>query len=63
MLMKQKAEIKRISSKSLREEVENVEFEESKYVGTTLGMNQEEWENEGLAEDTEELDGYRVELL
>jgi hypothetical protein len=63
MLMKRKAEIKRISSKSLREEVENVEFEESKCVGTTMGMNQEEWENEGLAEDDEKLAGYRVELL
>jgi hypothetical protein len=63
MLMKQKAEIKHVSSKTLREEVENVEFGESKYVCTTLGMNQEEWETEELAEDTNELAGCRVELL
>jgi hypothetical protein len=63
MLMKQKAEIKRVSSKSLREEVENVAFNESNYVGQPLGINPEEWENEGLAEDTEELAAYQVELL
>jgi hypothetical protein len=63
MLMKQKAEMKRVSTKQLREEVENVEFEESKYVGKTLGMNPEEWENDEPAEDTEELAGYRVEFL
>jgi hypothetical protein len=62
-MMAQKAEIKKISIKSLRDEVENVEFEESKCVGTTMGINQEEWENEGLAEVDGELDGYRVELL
>jgi hypothetical protein len=56
MLMKQNAEIKRVSSKSLREEVENVAFDESDNVGRPLGINPEEWDNEGLAEDTEELD-------
>jgi hypothetical protein len=63
MLMKQKAEIKRVSTKNLREEVENVEFEESKYVGKPLGMNPDDWDNEELGEDDGKLPGYSVELL
>jgi hypothetical protein len=56
MMMAQKAESNRRSSKSLRAEVEDVAFDESNYVGHPMEMNPEEWENEGLA-------GYRVELL
>jgi hypothetical protein len=63
MMMAQKAESNRRSSKSLRAEVEDVAFDESDYVGQPLGINPEEWDNEGLAEDTEELADYQVELL
>jgi hypothetical protein len=63
MLMKQKAEIKRVSTKQIQEEVENVEFEESKYVGKPLGMNPNDWDNEELAEEDGKLAGYSVELL
>jgi hypothetical protein len=63
MMMAQKAESNHRSSKSLRAEVEDVAFDESDYVSKPLGINPEEWENEGLAEDTEELAAYHVELL
>jgi hypothetical protein len=57
MMVAQKAGSEHISSKNLRAEVKDVAFDESIYVGRPMGINQEEWENEELAEDTEELAG------
>ena len=55
MMMAKKAGEKRISSKMLRKEIEDVAFDEIVFVGKSMGLNPENWENEELAEEDGKL--------
>ena len=46
MLMAKKAGVKRINSKKLRKQVEDVAFEEVSLHNQTMGLNPEKWESE-----------------
>ena len=55
MMMARKAGEKRLSSKTLRKQVEDVAFDEIVFVGKSMGLNPEMWENEEPAEEDGKL--------
>jgi hypothetical protein len=59
MMLAQKAGVKRVSSKHIRSEVDNVAFEESNCVVRPIGINPEEWDDE----DDRKLPAYSHDFV